>query len=140
MISVTGIHGISLQSETEIDPHESVKRKRPLRALMNWLEIFWDSRRRRDVQLSLCLSFSVESNHLVKGSHVPPTQNVDFVIWMRAKVLEIKRGEIRLGNTPRSLLASHTCALRDKREGVKAGEVSVQRFSFPPAKPFSPEN
>ena len=93
-------------------------------------------------RLSLCLSFSVESSHLVKGSHLPRSiaQNVDFVIWMRAKVLEIKRGEIRLGNTPRSLLASHTCALCDKREGVKTGEVSVQRFSFPPAKPFSPEN
>ena len=77
-------------------------------------------------RLSLCLSFSVESSHLVKGSHLSHSisQNVDFVIWMRAQVLgEIKRGEIRLGNTPRFSL--HIRTLYAIRDGVKAGEVSV---------------
>ena len=78
-------------------------------------------------RLSLCLSFSVESSHLVKGSHLPRSiaQNVDFVIWMRAKVLEIKRGEIRLGNTRFSLHIRALYAIREGVNTVKAGEVSV---------------
>ena len=44
---------------------------------------------------------------------------------MRAKVLEIKRIEIRLGNTRFSLHIRALYAIREGVNTVKAGEVSV---------------